>query len=229
MIVLSHAAPTSNPAQDPGEPFDIVLADGTPTGRTKPRAEVHRDGDWHRSVHVWVAGTDEDGGPSLTFQRRSPAKDTWPGRLDATVGGHFGVGEGLAEALREVKEELGIAPPPEALRPLGVRVCANEAQPGVVDRELQSVLLWIDDRPLPAFRPDPAEVDALARFPLPPLLAFLAGDAPTVEGDLLRTGAARPEPASFGRDAFIPTVDRYFYRVAIAAAAALHGERHVAV
>ncbi|CAA9557615.1 MAG: Putative Nudix hydrolase YfcD [uncultured Thermomicrobiales bacterium] len=220
--------PGSGPAQDPNEPFDLVLADGTPTGRTKPRAAVHRDGDWHRSVHVWIAGTAESG-PFLTFQRRSPAKDTWPGRLDATVGGHFGAGEGVAEALREVEEELGVAPPPAALRRLGVRVCANEGQPAVLDRELQSVLLWIDDRPLAAFRPHPAEVDALVRFPLPPLLDFLVGDTPTIEGALLRTGTARPEPAAFASEAFIPTVDGYFYRVAIAAAAALRGERHVAV
>ncbi len=220
--------PAPDLAQDPNEPFDLVLADGTPTGRTKPRAEVHRDGDWHRSVHVWVAGTD-DGGPFLTFQRRSPAKDTWPGLLDATVGGHFRAGEGLAEALREVEEEIGVAPPPAALRRLGVRVCVNEGERGILDRELQSVLLWRDDRPLPAYTPNPAEVDALVRFSLPSLLAFLAGDAPRVEGDFLRTGTEKSESASFGPEAFIPTVDGYFYRVAIAASAALRGDLHVAV
>ena len=216
-------------AQDPSERFDVVLADGTPTGRTKTRAGVHRDGDWHRSVHVWVAGVDPAEGPFLTFQRRSPRKDTWPGRLDATVGGHFGAGEELRQALREVEEELGVAPPSAALRPLGLRVCANEAQLGVVDRELQHVLLWRDDRPLAAFRPNPAEVDALVRFPLPPLLDLLAGEAPAVEGALVATGGREAVPASFGPEAFIPTVDAYFYRVAIAVSAALRGERHVAV
>ena len=218
-----------SPAQDPTERFDVVLADGTPTGRTKARADVHRDGDWHRSVHVWVAGIDGDGETFLTFQRRSPAKDTWPGRLDATVGGHFGAGEGLAEALREVAEELGVVPPPDALLPLGVRVCANEAQPGIIDRELQAVLLWRDDRPLPAFRPNPAEVDALISFPLPALLAFLADETATIAATVLPTGASEPTIATFATDAFIPTIDRYFYRVAIAAAAVLRGERHVAV
>ena len=215
-------------AQDPGERFDVVRADGTPTGRVKPRAQVHRDGDWHRSVHVWVAGTDP-AGPFLTFQRRSRHKDTWPGRLDATVGGHFGAGEELRQALREVEEELGIAPPSDSLRALGLRICANEAQPGILDRELQHVLLWRDDRPLAAFRPNPAEVEALARFPLPPLLDFLAGDASTVEGTLLETTGSEATRASFGSDAFIPAVDAYFYRVAIAVSASLRGERHVAV
>src|SRR5687767_2706683 len=99
---------TDGEAQDPRELFDVVTADGRPTGRTKARAEVHRDGDWHRSLHVWVAGIGEDGEPFLTFQRRGFGKDTWPGLLDATVGGHYRAGEGLTEALREVEEEIGL-------------------------------------------------------------------------------------------------------------------------
>ena len=43
-------------AQDPNELFDVVHADGSPTGRSKPRWQVHRDGDWHRSIHVWICG-----------------------------------------------------------------------------------------------------------------------------------------------------------------------------
>ncbi|MCC6315401.1 MAG: NUDIX domain-containing protein, partial [Thermomicrobiales bacterium] len=108
-------------AQNPGELFDIVRADGSPTGLTKPRASVHRDGDWHRSVHVWVAGIDPDNEPWLMFQQRGAGKDTWPGRLDATVGGHFGAGETLRDALREVREEIGVEPHFDLLRPLGVR------------------------------------------------------------------------------------------------------------
>ena len=219
-------------AQDPRERFDVVLADGTPTGRTKERVLVHRDGDWHRSVHVWIAGIGgEDGGnePFLLFQRRGFGKDTWPGRLDATVGGHFRAGEGLAEALREVEEEVGVAAAPAALRRLGTRVCVNEAEPGVVDHELQEVFLLRDDRPLTGYRPHPAELAALVRFPLPALLAILAGEAAMVVGEALAPGTADPIPITCAPDDFIPTVDRYFYRVAIAAAAALRGERHVAV
>lgn len=225
------AIASAPPAQDPAELFDIVLADGTPTGRSKPRGAVHRDGDWHRSLHVWVAGIDPHAGPFLLFQQRSTAKDTWGGKLDATVGGHFGAGEGLPEALREVREEIGIEPEPAALRQLGVRVCANEAQEGAIDRELQQILLLRDDRPLAAYRPNPAELAALVRFRLPALLDFLAGDDPGayLVGEMRRTGASEVVAASFGRQAFIPNIDNYFYRVAIAAEAVLRGERHVAV
>jgi isopentenyldiphosphate isomerase len=217
------------PAQDPGEPFDVITADGRLTGRVKTRAEIHRDGDWHRAIHVWVAGVDDRGAPFLTFQRRSPHKDTWPARYDATVGGHYRAGETLAETLREVEEEIGIIPDPRELRSLGVRVCANEAQPGIVDREIQDVLLLRDDRPLETFRPNPAELAALVRFPLQTLLPFLAGESEEIDGASLAPQATQAEPTTARGDDFIPTVDRYFLRIAIAAQQSLRGERYVAV
>ena len=217
------------PAQDPIEPFDVITADGRPTGRVKTRAEIHRDGDWHRAIHVWVAGVDDRGAPFLTFQRRSPHKDTWPARYDATVGGHYRAGETLAETLREVEEEIGIVPDPTVLRPLGVRVCANEAQPGIVDREIQDVFLLRDDRPLEDFRPNPTELAALVRFPLETLVPFLAGERGEIEGASLAPQATRAAPITASIEDFIPTVDRYFLRVAIAAQQVLRGERYVAV
>lgn len=51
--------------QDSGEMFDVFLApaDGVlsvltepprPAGFRKARGLVHADGDWHRSVHIWL-------------------------------------------------------------------------------------------------------------------------------------------------------------------------------
>src|SRR5215203_7434274 len=182
------------PGQDPGEPFDVITADGKPTGRVKSRAYVHRDGDWHRAIHVWVAGMDDHGAPFLTLQRRSPDKDTWPGRFDATVGGHYRAGETLTETVREVEEEIGVISNLQDLRPLGVRVCANEAQPGIVDREIQDVFLLRDDRPLENFRPNPAELAALIRFPLQVLVPFLAGESFEVSGESITPAVTRAEP-----------------------------------
>jgi hypothetical protein len=110
-----------------------------------------------------------------------------------------------------------------------VRVCANEAEPGIVDRELQDVFLLHDDRPLPHFRPNPAELAALARFPLDGLIAFLFGEVSQLHGEALLPGARQSHPILASRDDFIPTVDRYFLRVAIAARHALRGERYVTV
>jgi hypothetical protein len=32
--------------------FDILDSDGRPTGVTKRRGDVHRDGDWHGALHI---------------------------------------------------------------------------------------------------------------------------------------------------------------------------------
>ena len=98
------AAPTTDP-QD--ERFDLYDENGIPLGIAKSRGAVHRDGDWHRSLHLWVWGIGEDSAPFVIFQRRSMTKDTWPGALDVAVGGHFRSGESLAETLREAEEEIG--------------------------------------------------------------------------------------------------------------------------
>jgi len=215
-------------AQDPRELFDVVLADGTPTGTTKERALVHRDGDWHRAVHVWVYGVaDEE--PFVLFQRRGLAKDTMPGRLDPTVGGYLAAGEGVEQALREVEEEIGVVAPPAALRWVGTRRGVNEAEAGVRDRELQAVFLLRDDRPLTAYRPHPVELAGLVRVPLASLLAALAGDATDVPVEEIAPGAAAAIRRRLPVSEFERGVDRYVYRVAIAAAAVLRGERHVAV
>jgi isopentenyldiphosphate isomerase len=216
-------------AQDPTEPFDVVNADGTPTSRIKPRSAIHRDGDWHRALHVWVAGLTEQSEPFLMFQRRSPHKDTWPNHYDVTVGGHFRTGEAFNETLREVEEEIGIAPDGRALVPLGVRVCANEAEPGILDRELQDVYLLQDNRPLTAYRPHPAELAALVCFPLDSLLPFLAGKIPEVHGELIAPGAPHSRPITARLEDFIPTVDRYNLLVAIAVRNVLRGDEYVVI
>lgn len=215
-------------AQDPNEAFDVVAFDGKPTGLVKARGKVHRDGDWHRSIHVWTAGTDERG-PFLTFQRRSFEKDTWGGKLDATVGGHFRAGETLAETLREVEEEIGVSVDQSDLIPLGVRVSVNDIGAGIRDHELQSVFLWLDNRSLLDFKPDPVELAALIRFRIDDLLAFFAGAAETVDGAARLPNADRLESMTIERDEFIPAIDRYFYRIAIAADRAIRREAHITI
>lgn len=61
-------------AQEEEERFDVLNADGSFAGYSKPRSAVHRDGDWHRSTHIWVIDTQG----SILVQRRSGLKDTFP-------------------------------------------------------------------------------------------------------------------------------------------------------
>jgi isopentenyldiphosphate isomerase len=148
-------------AQDGGELFDVCDAEGRPTGLAKPRALVHRDGDWHRSLHLWVVSREPALGTRVLFQRRSLDKDTWPGALDVAVAGHLSAGESVEDALREAEEEIGVAVRPEDVVRLGERFREDATQPGVVDREVQAILAVVIDVPLAALAPDPAEVEAV--------------------------------------------------------------------
>lgn len=219
---------TGTMAQDPNEPFDVLDATGAPTGVVKARAAVHRDGDWHRALHIWVAGRDEAGEPFLIFQRRSAAKDSWPDRFDTTVGGHYRAGETLHEALRETEEEIGLSVSGLTLRPLGTRVSITESPP-LCDHELQEVFLLVDDRPLSDYRPHPVELSALARFPLRSLLALFTTETSRIKGTAVVPGSTVSAPISATADDFIPSVDRYGLRIAIAAQNALRGDRYIAL
>jgi isopentenyldiphosphate isomerase len=217
-------------AQDPDELFDVLTADGTATGMTKARHAVHRDGDWHRSLHVWVTGIADDGVPFLLLQRRGIEKDTWPGALDTTVGGHFRTGEALEQVVREVEEEIGVAVTPRNLRWLGTRVSVCDMPSlGIADRELQEVFLLRDDRPLESYHPNADEVMELVRVSLPALLPMLAGDTEQALAALLEASSGTVSQGEITRDGFVATIDAYVYRVAIAAGLVLGGERHVAI
>ncbi|HEV2128743.1 MAG TPA: NUDIX domain-containing protein [Thermomicrobiales bacterium] len=215
-------------AQNPDELFDLVDATGTPLGQTKRRADVHRDGDWHRAVHVWVFGTD-DAGAFLLLQRRGMEKDTWPGKLDATAAGHLATGETPNDAFREIEEELGVAPDLTILRHVGTRISVSERPPHWLDRELQEVYLLRDDQPLGIYRPSPAEVDALVRVSLDAWTELLFGDRDDMSAEALEAGSGATATITTDREDPIPSIDGYFRRIAIACQRALAGERYVVV
>ena len=100
------------------EYLDLLDEYGQPTGKTKERTLVHRDGDLHRTAHVWIARRDPGTNSiQLLMQKRSDRKDSYPGCNDISSAGHVPAGEGFTEsALRELKEELGISALPEQLR-----------------------------------------------------------------------------------------------------------------
>ena len=90
-----YEAPQPSAAEFNGQPI--------PLGEKKARKLVHRDGDWHSSVHVWMYTLSGE----LLLQKRAEGKDTFPGRWDVSVGGHVTSGDGVLETARkEVEEEL---------------------------------------------------------------------------------------------------------------------------
>lgn len=88
------------------ELFDILNEDGIPTGVTLPRSQVHREGQWHRAVHIWVI----DEWERILLQQRALNKDSNPGLWDISAAGHISAGQNSLEAaVRELQEELGLA------------------------------------------------------------------------------------------------------------------------
>lgn len=87
------------------ELLDIVDEKNRPLGFSRPRSQVHRDGDWHRTVHIYIF--DAEG--NLLVQKRSIKKDLNPGRWDMRFGGHILAGQTVDEGvLRELEEETGL-------------------------------------------------------------------------------------------------------------------------
>ena len=105
----------------PLELLDLLDENGEPSGQVRERTLVHLNGDWHRTSHVWVVRRRGDGGHDLLLQKRSRGKDFFGGCYDISSAGHIPAGQDYLEsALRELKEELGIAAEPEDLRLVGV-------------------------------------------------------------------------------------------------------------
>ena len=191
-----HPLAPSGVGQDPHEAFDLLDEEGRRTGEVKARHAVHRDGDWHAAVHLWIVD-DED---RLVVQRRSRFKDLAPGKLDVTVGGHLAAGEHWPSALREAEEEIGRPVEVGDVRHLG-RFRSERVYADAVDREFQEVLVARVPGPIRQYRLDPNEVEALYALPVArAILLWRDGRFAPVEG---WDAQARPSHALLHEDDLI--------------------------
>ncbi|MCS7257571.1 MAG: NUDIX domain-containing protein [Thermomicrobium sp.] len=166
------------------EPFDVLAEDGSLTGRVLPRGQVHRLGLWHPAFHLWIVADDGDR-LSVLLQRRSWTKDTMPGKVDVSVGGHFRAGEytpsvppadrARRAVLRELREELGLEAELDAVHWLGRRWSVGTG-PGVIDREIQDLFVWPVARVPGGLVPDRREVSAVYAVSSRDLRLLLAGE-----------------------------------------------------
>eukprot|EP00037_Helgoeca_nana_P033508 m.418236 g.418236 ORF g.418236 m.418236 type:complete len:202 (-) comp30820_c0_seq1:356-961(-) len=103
-VAGSVASPSHPPSFDPDEIFDVC--DNTNTViRRAPRATVHAEGLFHRSVQVVVC----DAAGQMLLQRRAPTKDVAPGCWDLSCAEHLQPSESYGDAAtRGLHEELGI-------------------------------------------------------------------------------------------------------------------------
>ena len=89
---------------NPLEMLEVVDENDNVVG-LETRAKVHQDGLLHREIHIWFLTPQGE----IIFQHRAKDKDTYPDKLDATVGGHVEPKMSYEEtAIKECKEETGI-------------------------------------------------------------------------------------------------------------------------
>lgn len=120
------------------EYFDILDELGNKTGKIKLRSEVHRDGDWHKAVHIWIVNDKDE----ILLQKRSPNKDSNPNMWDISSAGHLTAGdESLPGAIREIKEELGIDISPSQFRLIGTRKKSSKYTETFINNEFNDVYL----------------------------------------------------------------------------------------
>lgn len=97
------------PETSADELFDVVDSEDRVL-RQEKRGVVHRDGLFHRAIHVFVFNQ----AGQLYLQRRSLTKDSAPGKWVSSCSGHVDSGEDYdVAARRELKEEIGLADPEE--------------------------------------------------------------------------------------------------------------------
>jgi isopentenyl-diphosphate delta-isomerase type 1 len=106
------------------EIFDIVNERDEVIGRL-PRSQVHREGHKHRAVHVLVFNARGE----LFLQKRSMAKDCFPGAWDSSASGHVDSGEDYdACAVRELGEEIGLTIKTAPARLFKIEACLATGQ-----------------------------------------------------------------------------------------------------
>ncbi|WJX38060.1 Nudix hydrolase 3 [Trifolium repens] len=144
------------------ERLDVLTKTGEKTGISKPRGQVHRDGDYHRAVHVWIF---TESTQQLLLQRRASCKDSWPNLWDISSAGHISAGDSsLFTARRELEEELGVNLPKDAFELIFVFLQECVTNDGkFINNEYSDVFLvtTIDPIPLEAFKLQESEVSAI--------------------------------------------------------------------
>lgn len=95
------------------EKWDILDADGKPTGETVVRGvDKIKKGQYHKVVHIWVV---DDKGRVL-IQQRSMQVEILPGKWAITGGSAVSGEDELTAAVRELSEEVGITAKADELK-----------------------------------------------------------------------------------------------------------------
>ncbi|KAK4422442.1 Nudix hydrolase 3 [Sesamum alatum] len=144
------------------ELLDVLSKDGQKTGISKPRGDIHRDGDYHRAVRVLIFAESTQ---QMLLQKRTNCKEAWAGLWDISTSGHISAGSSsLATARRELHEEIGIKLPSDAFEFMFSYLEQSVTNDGkYVNNEYNDVYLitTLDPIPLDAFTLQESEVSEM--------------------------------------------------------------------
>ncbi|WP_430907857.1 NUDIX hydrolase [Maribacter sp. 2-571] len=145
------------------ELLDVLDTDGTPTGETKLKSEVHRLGLFHHTVHIWCYTLDGH----VLLQQRGKDKNTFPLLWDVSVAGHIGAGETVIDgAMREMEEEIGLTAEAEQFEKIFTFKSLKKPTKGLIDNELHHVFLFPLEVALSQLKKQENEVAALRFLPV---------------------------------------------------------------
>lgn len=190
---------------------------------TKTRAEVHREGDWHKVFHCWVIYRDDAGQSYVILQKRSPTKDTFPNKLDVSAAGHYEAGETIQDGLRELHEELGIKAEFEQLISLGQRMSVS-AYDNIIDRQIADIFFFECNQPLTAYNYQHEEITGLIALNVEQGLRLLTGEIDTLD---VSSVGFQSVMLTLTIEDFIPTHDRYFEKLLVLVQRYFNGEKYL--
>ncbi len=146
------------------EYFDVLDGHGHKTGRTKLRREVHRDGDWHRAIEVFLVNKQRE----VLLQKRCATKDSWPNFWDFSCGGHVMAGDDvMSTVFRELEEELDFhLQPRDILIYVGTDQSSVRTAPDFINNSFNEVFIILADRQLKDFTFQKSEISDLKYVPL---------------------------------------------------------------
>jgi isopentenyl-diphosphate delta-isomerase len=152
----SRRKDAAEPVALPEELIDVLTPDGQQTGFRKPKSAIHRDGDWHRSAHIWILAPDG----RFLVQRRSLRKENNPGLWDVSAAGHLSAGESASDAaVRETFEELGLSLSPHDLKFITtLRQSSTLNNNTYFDNEFHEIFIVRRDVDIVSLKLDPEEV-----------------------------------------------------------------------
>ena len=170
------------------EILEVLDEEGNDTGETKERGRIHQKELYHPVADVWIYNREGE----LLMQKRSQNKDIRPQHWGASAAGHIRAGEDpTKEAIREVKEELGIDIEESDLEYVGFY--KNDLpipDTDRVDREFSHTFLLEWNKAASEFEPDSYEVDKVRFFPIEELYNDFTSENPerkyTPSGEYLK-------------------------------------------